>query len=56
MRYEEETDEGLLEFKHLVEELYFSERKAKEKFLMDLKIYPQIWIDDNPHWIFTDSI
>lgn len=56
MRYENEIDDGLQQLADIVDELYFSSRKAKQKYLADLQIYPQIWIDDMPEWIFTDTI
>jgi hypothetical protein len=33
----------------------FTGRKAKMNFLHELNIKPDIWIDDNPIWIYTDS-
>lgn len=34
----------------------YTGRKAKEQFLLDLGIKPDIWIDDNPAWLYQDSI
>ena len=56
MRYENETDSGLELLKGLVDSIYFTSRKAKRNYLSGLGIYPQIWIDDMPQWIFTDAI
>jgi len=56
MRYENEIDEDLRHFEQMVDELYFSERRAKKKYLEELNINPQIWIDDTPEWLFVDSI
>lgn len=30
-------------------------RKAKQPYLADLSIFPDVWIDDRPDWIFTDA-
>ena len=34
----------------------FTGRKAKKEYLNSLDIYPDIWIDDNPQWIYINSI
>jgi hypothetical protein len=34
----------------------YTGRKAKHQFLSDMGISPQIWIDDNPQWIYADAI
>ncbi len=33
----------------------YTERAAKMKFLTELDIYPSVWIDDTPAWIFQDG-
>ena len=55
MRFESEIDDGLRQLNNVVDTLYFSKRLAKKKYLAKLGIHPQIWIDDMPEWIFTDS-
>jgi len=55
MRRESEIDEGVQQLQDLVDKLYFTNRKAKKSYLSALRIYPQIWIDDMPEWIFTDA-
>ena len=55
MRYYEEMDDGLNELAKRMP-VYFTERKAKAPFLEDLGIFPDLWIDDKPHWLFQDSI
>lgn len=35
--------------------VYYTGRKAKRPWLLRLGIIPDIWIDDNPHWINEDS-
>lgn len=56
MRFEHEMDDGLQQLNRIVDKLYFSGRRAKKQYLEELKIYPQIWIDDMPEWIFTDTV
>lgn len=31
-------------------------RASKEKFLLKFNIKPDVWIDDNPFWIYEDSL
>lgn len=35
--------------------VYYTGRKAKKDFMLNLGIKVDIWIDDNPHWILEDS-
>lgn len=55
MRYAHEgatMDEGL---KGIIP-VYFTDRQAKIPFLAAMGIYPNIWIDNNPVWLFQNSI
>ena len=36
-------------------EVYCTNLKAKSNFIQDLGIYPDIWIDDNPVWLYEDA-
>ena len=36
--------------------IHYTERQAKSAYLASLQIRPDIWIDDNPSWIYTNSI
>lgn len=36
--------------------IIYTERRAKEQCLLKLNIYPDIWIDDSPFWIYKDGI
>lgn len=36
--------------------IHFTSRQAKLAFMMDKQIIPTVWIDDNPGWIFHNSI
>lgn len=54
MRYEEEKDEGLKKIEEKIK-IYYTGRKAKKDFLALYDVYPTIWIDDKPEWIYKDS-
>ncbi len=55
MRRPEESTELLEELKEKIE-VYYTSREAKVSYLRDNhSIYPDLWIDDNPHWIYNDS-
>lgn len=51
MRYDTE-EEGVYDFPAMI---YYTERKAKKPFMEALGIKIDVWIDDNPNWIFEDS-
>lgn len=54
MRYPYEGDEVLNSIgKHC--EVIFTSRCAKREFLLSKKISPDIWIDDQPHFIYIDG-
>lgn len=58
MRYEHEEDNLLNSIKSKLSggiNVYYTGRKAKIPFMKKLGIEPDIWIDDNPQWLFTDS-
>jgi len=56
MRYSEETCDELESLKNKLDGVYFTCREAKMLFLNKLDIYPDLWVDDNPAWLFTSSI
>lgn len=37
-------------------DIIFTNRKAKRPFLLNKKIKPNVWIDDEPKWIDRDSV
>ena len=39
-----------------VDEIIFTGRRAKLEYLSYLNINPDIWIDDQPHFIYMDAI
>jgi len=51
-----EGDEVRSALGELVDLIVFTERKAKKQFLRNMNIIPDIWIDDNPDWLYEDSI
>lgn len=57
MRYEEsegaEVKEALI---GRVNEIYFTSRRAKADYLLELGLVPKIWIDDNPMWIYQGAL
>jgi hypothetical protein len=57
MRYKEtESQDVLAALNGKVDRIVFTERIAKAEKLKSLGIKPDIWIDDNPYWIFQNSI
>lgn len=54
MRYE---DEGLSIDPRLKDEveIFYTSRRAKKKYMRNQGIEPNIWIDDNPDWLYEDS-
>lgn len=53
MRHEQtEGDEVKLALKDKVDSIVFTGRVAKAKALNERGINPNIWIDDNPLWIY----
>lgn len=36
-------------------QVIFTGRNAKKEFLANINIYPDVWIDDNPMWLYTDG-
>ncbi len=54
MRHDHEALDMCLRLQGRVE-VICSARQAKQLFLKDQGIYPDIWIDDNPKWLFEDA-
>ena len=54
MRYEHETLDMCMKLQGLVEVLC-SSRQAKLPFLNGRGVFPDIWIDDSPNWLFEDA-
>lgn len=36
-------------------EVIFTGRKAKKEFLENINIHPDVWIDDNPLWLYQNG-
>ena len=35
--------------------VYFTSRNAKKPFLEEMGIFPDVWIDDNPMWLYKNG-
>lgn len=55
MRYEIEGEEVKTYLTDKVDRIIFTDRKAKLLYLQSLGINPDVWIDDNPSWLFNDG-
>lgn len=56
MRYEHEMGYVYQKLEGKVDRIIHTSRKAKKPFLQTEGIIPDVWIDDNPEWLFKDSI
>ena len=54
MRYPAESNEELDKLQKCIN-IYYSSRNAKKLYLYNLGVYPDIWIDDNPEWLYKDG-
>ena len=55
MRYPHEADEVLQKLEKRIT-VYYTCRRAKGKSLAEFHgVYPDLWIDDKPHFIFQDG-
>jgi len=50
-----EADIVRLELEENVDHMIFTGRKAKKQFLRNQQLVPDIWIDDNPDWLYEDA-
>ena len=55
MRYEEEGGPVHHFLDGKVDQIIFTSRKAKKAFLRKEGLQPNIWIDDNPDWLYEDA-
>lgn len=55
MRYRSEGIDPALHELCGDDNVIFTGRKAKLPFLKEMDIIPDIWIDDNPLWLFKDG-
>jgi len=53
-RYQEEINDELKNLEKEIE-VYYTGRIAKQDFLSRKDIYPDLWIDDNPLYIFKNG-
>ena len=56
MRYPSEGGDVIDSLQDKVDKIIFTGRKAKANHLKELGLVPQVWIDDNPHWIHQDAL
>ena len=57
MRHDNERESIESAIKHMpYMKVFYTGRKAKKPFMASLNQNPDIWIDDNPHWINQDSM
>lgn len=54
MRHEHEGAEVIGSLPGL--KVVFTGRQAKRAFLAERGIFPSIWVDDNPAWIYQDAL
>lgn len=55
MRYKHEKDEILKNLEKLIP-IYYTNRKAKLTYLLEeINVIPDLWIDDNPNFIFNNA-
>ena len=55
MRYREESG-GMESIASVVHSVFFTGRKAKQKYMYDKGIRIDVWIDDSPHFIVMDAL
>ena len=55
MRSEAEKDNSLVMLESKLDKVYYSNRRAKQSYLASLGVYPDIWIDDQPHFLFESA-
>lgn len=55
MRYESEAGPVLATVEGIERsDMFFTGRRAKRPHLAALGVLPDVWIDDNPHWVDGD--
>lgn len=55
MRCESEEDAGLRTFYKKNISVFYTGRQAKLPWLLKFGIKPDLWIDDNPKWLFENG-
>jgi len=56
MRYSHETTDKLIELRAQISWVYYTGRKAKLPYLAALGIFPDLWIEDKPEWLYTNAL
>jgi hydroxymethylpyrimidine pyrophosphatase-like HAD family hydrolase len=55
MRYEHESEQVVRQLAGRVDHIIFTGRRAKKPHMELLGLVPDVWIEDAPHWVFTDA-
>ena len=55
MRYEHENAQVEWQLGGKVDRIVYTGRKAKAKHMKHLGLAPDVWIDDEPHWVLADA-
>jgi len=55
MRSIQEEDDGLVKIMNKGVEIIYTNRKAKIPYLNAMRIFPDLYIDDNPKWLLHDA-
>lgn len=55
MRYDFESDDINQYYRSMCDTIIYTGRKAKRKYLEEIDIYPDVWIDDTPEFICVSS-
>lgn len=55
MRHEHEGEAVKRQLSLFVDQIVFTGRKAKRRHMDFLGIEIDVWIDDEPHWVYTDA-
>lgn len=56
MRYPAEASGMDKRYDEVCEAIFFTSRAAKQSFVAVKGIHIDVWIDDNPKWIFTNAL
>lgn len=55
MRHEHENEQIDRQLSGKVDRIVYTGGKSKMRHMLFLGLKPDIWIDDEPHWIFRDA-
>lgn len=55
IRNESETTELIEMVNKKIDKVYFTNRTAKLFFLQNLGVFPDLWVEDKPGWLFNNG-